>query len=63
MTAYIVVVDTPHFATTSREGQVTLSGLPAGKYAVHVWHPDLQTEPAPITLSAMKRETLSFTMR
>lgn len=51
MSAYIVVVDTPHFAATGREGRATLS-LSPGRYAVHVWHPDLRADPATMTIGA-----------
>ena len=63
MTAYIVVVDTPYFAATTREGQVTLPNVAGGKYVVHVWHPDLKADPAAVTLATTGRETLSFTLR
>ena len=63
MTAYIVVVDTPYFAATSKDGQVTLPNVAAGKYVVRVWHPDLKTDAAAVTLATTGRETLSFTLR
>jgi len=40
MLAYIYVVGTPHFTTTADSGQGSLSRLPAGEYAVKVWHPN-----------------------
>jgi len=39
MLGYILVVDTPYFATTDARGSVTLDGLPAGEYTVNVWTP------------------------
>ncbi len=51
MTAYVVVVDTPHFATTGNSGNVTLSNLAAGRYALHLWHSSLRAEPPPIALA------------
>jgi plastocyanin len=38
MTAYVVVVNTPHFTQPSADGRWTLTGVPAGKYEMHVWH-------------------------
>ena len=38
MRGYIVVVDTPYFATTPKNGQVSLAKLEPGQYAVKVWH-------------------------
>ena len=62
MSAYIVVVDTPHFGATGKEGRVTLSNLSAGKYVVHVWHSELSADPAPLTLGASDQE-LVFVVR
>jgi plastocyanin len=62
MSAYIVVVDTPYFATTNGKGPVTLSNLTAGKYVVHVWHPDqrVETSALPISLAAGEQRELKF---
>ncbi|MEH3085343.1 MAG: methylamine utilization protein [Xylophilus ampelinus] len=38
MVAYVLVVDTPHFAKTDRSGQAVLDQLPPGEYRVAVWH-------------------------
>lgn len=40
MLAYIYVVGTPYFAVTPQTGGGTIADLPAGKYAVKVWHPN-----------------------
>jgi len=37
MVAWVVVVDTPYFATTPASGQVTLD-VPPGKYTLRAWH-------------------------
>lgn len=65
MTAYVVVVDTPHFAATPKSGHVTLGGLAAGTYTVTVWHPDLHADPAsvPVTLGATQRMAMKFALR
>jgi hypothetical protein len=39
MLAYIYVVGTPHFSATGSSGEGTIGQLPAGSYAVKVWHP------------------------
>ena len=63
MSAYIIVVDTPYFAMTGRDGRVTLSNLGAGRYVVHVWHPDFKTDAAPLTLGASEQRDLTFVLR
>jgi plastocyanin len=65
MTAYIVVVDTPHFGATGKSGHVTLSNLASGKYTVTVWHPDLHADAAsvPVALGGSERLNVKFSMR
>ena len=38
MSAYVMVVGTPYFAITDRNGKYEIHGLPAGHYKVDVWH-------------------------
>ena len=45
MRGYIYVVDTPYFAKTDTAGNATLNGLPAGKYEVKAWAPNMFGEP------------------
>jgi hypothetical protein len=39
MVAYVVVLATPYFAKTGADGSASISGLPAGRYRLEVWHP------------------------
>lgn len=56
MNAYIVVVDTPYFAVTGRDGRVALPNVASGRYVVRLWHPDLAAEPQPLTAGGPDRE-------
>jgi plastocyanin len=38
MAAFVVVVDNPWVAQPSGDGSFSVTGVPAGKYKVHVWH-------------------------
>jgi plastocyanin len=38
MLAFVVVVDTPHFAVTDATGAFVIRNVPAGKYKLVVWH-------------------------
>ncbi len=40
MLAYVLVVDTPFFAVSGKDGVVALNELPAAAYRVQIWHPD-----------------------
>jgi plastocyanin len=42
MIGHIYVATTPHVAKTGPDGKARLENLPAGRYAVRVWHPRLQ---------------------
>lgn len=41
MLAYIRVVDTPYAAKTGANGDVVISGIPAGAASLKLWHPNL----------------------
>jgi plastocyanin len=47
MSAYIVVVDTPYFATTGDDGAASLADVPPGRYTLKVWYPGMKGEPKP----------------
>jgi plastocyanin len=38
MSAVVVAVDTPYYAKTDRSGHLTISGVPYGRYEMHVWY-------------------------
>jgi plastocyanin len=38
MSAYILVVDTPYYAVTDKQGRYQLKNVPAGNYVLHAWH-------------------------
>ncbi len=44
MSAYIVVVETPHFLKTPATGLAHLADLPPGRYRLDIWHPRLAGE-------------------
>jgi len=41
MLAYVVVVETPWFATTDASGAATVAEVPPGRYRAEIWHPRL----------------------
>ncbi|MFZ6730819.1 carboxypeptidase regulatory-like domain-containing protein [Undibacterium sp. Ji42W] len=45
MRGFIYVVDTPYFSKTDASGSVALNNLPAGKYEVKAWAPNMFGEP------------------
>lgn len=61
MSAYIVVVDTPFFATATH-GKATLRDLPADQYSLRVWYEGMKDEPKAqsVTLGADDHPAVSI---
>lgn len=45
MKGFIYVSESPYFAQSDVTGQAVLNDLPAGRYDVQIWHPNLQGKP------------------
>ena len=50
MLAYVYVVDTPYFATTTK-GSARIDGIPAGEYELKAWHPQLRGAPPSLRIT------------
>ncbi len=62
MSAYIVIVDTPYFATTSKHGRAEVSSISAGKYSLRVWYPEMTQEPPPVPLNLGATDSKELTV-
>ena len=51
MSAFVVVVDTPYFATTTKAGSASIADVVAGDYKLRVWYPGMSSEPEPQALT------------
>lgn len=51
MSAVVVSVDTPYYAVSDKSGNVSLPGVPDGKYELHVWY----ERSLPETLKGLQR--------
>lgn len=49
MLGYVVVVDTPHFAKTDKQGVARIDGVPSGDYVVAAWTPRARPTALPPT--------------
>jgi plastocyanin len=58
MHASIVVVDNPYAVVTSADGSFTLTDVPPGEYTVEVWHPELGTQTATVTVAEGQEATV-----
>lgn len=61
MSAYIIVVDSPYFATTEK-GRASLTDLADGTYEVKVWYEGMRNEPRSqhVTVTANDKLSLVF---
>ena len=48
MRAYVYVVDTPYFAKSDSNGQVSMEQLAPGNYELRAWHPDMGSVKPPL---------------
>ena len=51
MSAYIVVVPTPYFATSDQTGSYKIENVPDGSYTVTAWHEGAKNQSKPVTVS------------
>jgi plastocyanin len=52
MSAVVVVVGSPYFTTTNKQGAFAITDVPPGRYMLHVWNESAQ----PATLQSLTRE-------
>jgi plastocyanin len=51
MSAFIVVVPTPYFATSDQAGNYKIENVPDGSYAMTAWHEGAKTQSKPVSVS------------
>jgi len=61
MSAVVIAVDTPYYGVSDRAGDVTLPGVPDGKYELHLWYErslpeDLKALARAVTVSAAAKD-------
>lgn len=51
MSAYVVVVPTPYYATTDKSGEYKIENVPDGSYTVTAWHEGAKNQSKPVNVS------------
>ena len=51
MSAYLVVVPTPYFATSDQAGNYKIENVPDGSYTVIAWHEGAKSQSKPVSVS------------
>lgn len=52
MSAVVIALETPYYALSNPRGEILISGVPSGRYMLHVWH----ESSLPETLNGLTRE-------
>ena len=52
MQAYVVVVETPWFTVSAKDGSYAIKDVPAGTYTLKIWHEKLKGAPVSVTVPA-----------
>jgi plastocyanin len=52
MEAFIVVLDTPYFGVTDKDGNFTIKDVPAGEYTIKAWHEKMRFTKQKISVPA-----------
>jgi carboxypeptidase family protein len=58
--AWIVVLDHPYYAMSSKSGDFTIDGIPPGTYHLRAWHPALGRADQTITVAAGGQSAVSL---
>ena len=63
MSAYVIVLETPYFAVTAKDGSYTIKNVPPGKYILKTWHEKLKTQSKEIEVSGDASVTVNFELK
>jgi plastocyanin len=62
MVTKIKVVDTPHYATTGKDGRFRIAGVPPGTYPITAWQPYGKEFKGTVTIKPGKTATVNVSM-
>ena len=63
MEAYILVLETPYYAVSTKEGSYIIKNAPAGKHTLRIWHEKLKGESQEVTVTESGEVTANFEIK
>ena len=63
MHEYLFVASDPYYSVSAKDGSYTISDIPPGSYTLMIWHPNLGTQKAAVTVKAGETATHDFTFK
>jgi plastocyanin len=60
MESFILVLETPYYAVSEKDGSYIIKNVPAGTYTLMVWHEKFQANPSKISVPEQGVVTLNF---
>lgn len=63
MEAFVVVLENPYFAVTTKDGTYRIKDVPAGTYTLKIWHEKLKGKDAKITVPEKGEVSQDFLIR
>ncbi len=63
MSAYVIVVETPHFAVSAKDGSYTMRNVPPGRYVLKTWHEKLKPQTKEVEVPTEGTVTADFELK
>ncbi|MFQ5797206.1 MAG: hypothetical protein ACE5H0_00775 [Bacteroidota bacterium] len=63
MEAYVVVLETPYFAVSAKDGSFEIKDVPAGEYTLKIWHEKLKGDDQTIEVAEEGVITVNFRLK
>ena len=60
MEAYVIVLETPYFAVSEKDGAYRIKDVPAGKYTLKIWHEKLKGQSVDVVVPESGDVTVDF---
>lgn len=60
MEGYVVVLETPYYAVSAKDGSYSIKDVPAGKYTLKIWHERLKGQDVTVDVPEKDNVTVDF---